>query len=206
VETVKLFIANPDDAWRRTRESGGFEAPLLFAIASAVVGSLFRAVYALMFAPIWLRFIPFGFRNRWMGGWPLHRMAGAGGCLLVLAPIGAAIGSVIALFIASAIFHLCLMIVGGLGNSTSRFEGTFRAISYSSVSTLANVVPFVGGLIALVWGFFLSVKGLVRMHRTTPGRAAAALLIPMAVVIVLLIAALAVVLGLVMASRSGSSL
>jgi len=184
VDTVAQFLSNPDGAWARTRESGGLEDPLLFAIASAVVGSLFRAVYGLMFAPVWMRFIPFAVRNRWLTGWP-HR---ATGCALVLWPIATAIGVTIGLFIASAIFHLCLMLVGGLKSSTSGFEGTFRTVSYSSVSMLANVVPFMGGLIALVWGFYLNLRGAVRMHRTTPGRAAAAMLIPLAVVILLLLA------------------
>ena len=199
VETVKLFLSNPEEAWTRTREVGGFEEPLLFAIASAVLGSLFRAIYGWIFAPIWMRFIPFAIRNRWMAAWP-HR--GATGCALILWPIATAIGVTIGLFIAAAVFHVCLMMVGGLAQSTSRFEGTFRAVSYSSVSMLANVVPFVGGLIGLVWGFFLNVKGAVRMHRATPGKATAALLIPLALVILLLIAVMAVVVGLLMATRS----
>lgn len=201
IDTVMQFLTNPDVAWSRTRESGGLEDPLLFGIASAVVGSLFRAVYALMFAPIWMRFIPFAVRNRWLAGWP-HR---ATGCALVLWPIATAIGMTIGLFIASAIFHLCLMLVGGLKNSASRFEGTFRTVSYSSVSMLANIVPFMGGLIAFVWGFYLNLRGAVRMHRTTTGRATAALLIPLAVVILLLLAVLAVVLGLLMATRAHST-
>jgi hypothetical protein len=203
VESVKLFLSSPDEAWVRTREGGGFEDPLLFAIASAVVGSLFRAIYGLMFASVWMRFIPFAIRNRWMGSWP-HRLPGMTGCALILWPIATAVGVTIGLFIASAVFHVCLMMVGGLGNSTSRFEGTFRTVSYSSVSLLANIVPFVGGLIAAVWGFFLTVKGAVRMHRTTSGKVAAALLIPLALLILLLVAVLAVVVGLIMATKSSA--
>ena len=112
----------------------------------------------------------------------------------------------IGLFIAAAVFHLCLMMVGGLNQSTSRFEGTFRTVSYSSVSMLANIIPFVGGLIGLVWGFFLNVKGAVRMHKTTPGKALAALLIPLAIVILLLIAVLAIVVGMIVATRPSGSL
>ena len=204
IDTVKLFLSNPDEAWRQTRESGGLEDPLLFGIASAVIGSLFRTIYGLMFAPFWMRFIPFAVRNRWMGGWA-HRPPGAAGCALVLWPVAAAIGATIGLFVAAAIFHVFLMLVGGLSNSTSRFEGTFRSVSYSSVSMLAQAVPFVGGLIAFVWGIFLNVKGFVRMHRTTSGRAAAAILIPMALLFVLVIGVLAVVVGLLVATRSSAS-
>ncbi|MGH9442012.1 MAG: YIP1 family protein [Thermoanaerobaculia bacterium] len=205
VESVKLFLSNPNDAWSRARESGGFEDPLLFGILSAVVGSVFRAIYGLMFAPIWIRLVPLAFRHRWMGRWP-HGMAGPTGCAVILWPIATAIGVTIGLFIASGIFHLCLMLVGGLNNSTSGFEGTFRAVSYSSVSMLANIVPIVGGLISLIWGYFLNVKGAMRMHRTTSGKANAALLIPLALVILLLMAVLAVVVGLIVAARSKGSL
>lgn len=204
VETVTQFLSNADAAWARTRESGGLEDPLLFAIASAVVGALFRAIYALIFAPVWMRFIPFAIRNRWMAAWP-HRIHGAPGCALVLWPIATAIAATVGLFVAAAIFHLCLMLVGGLKSSASGFEGTFRTVSYSSVSMLAQAVPFVGGLVALVWGFYLNVRGAVRMHRTTSGRAAAALLIPLALVILLLLAVLAVVVGLLVATRAHST-
>ena len=169
-----------------------------------MIGAVFRAVYGLLFAPFWMRLIPFAIRNRWIGGWP-HRMPGAGGCAIVVWPIATAIGVTVALFVASAVVHVCLMMVGGLTNSTSKFEGTFRAVAYSGVAMLAQAVPFAGGLIALVWGFFLNVKGIVRMHRTTPGRAAAALLIPLAVVIALLVAVLAVVVGLLVATRSSAT-
>jgi hypothetical protein len=202
VQSVKLLLTNPDDAWSRARENGGYEDPLLFAIASAVVGSIFSALYRWVFPSPWVRFLPYAIRHRWMAP-GMHR--GMGGCGLVLWPVAMAIGVTVGLFVASAVFHACLMMVGGLSNSTSRFEGTFRTVSYSSVSMLAHVVPFAGGLISFVWGFFLNVKGAVRMHRTTPGKAAAALLIPLALLIVLLIGILAVVVGLLMATRSSAN-
>jgi hypothetical protein len=43
------------------------------------------------------------------------------------------------------------------------------------------------------------------MHRTTSGRAAAAILIPMALLFVLVIGVLAVVVGLLVATRSSAS-
>jgi len=197
VETVKLFLSNPEEAWRRTRETGGFEDPLLFGLASALVGAVFSAVYRMMFFPFWVRFLPFPLRSRWAAfGSPR-----LGGCSLLIAPIVTAICMTVGLFIAAGVFHVCLMMVGGLSHSTSRFEGTFRTVSYSSVSLLANIIPFVGAFIGFVWGFFLNVKGAMRMHRTTAGKAVAALLIPLAILILLLIAVLAVIVGMLVATR-----
>jgi hypothetical protein len=95
---------------------------------------------------------------------------------LILAPIFVAIG----LFIWSGLLHLCVMLVGGLGESTSGFEGTFRVVSYVTVAQFANIIPVVGGLIALVWSIILGVIGLTDLHRTTQGKATAAILIPIA--------------------------
>ena len=65
---------------------------------------------------------------------------------VILAPILV----IVILFIWSGIVHLCLMLVGGTGSSTSGFEGTFRAISYAQVASLAQIVPVAGGLIGIV--------------------------------------------------------
>ena len=197
VETVKLFVSNPDAAWSATRESGGYEDPLLFAVASAAVGTLFSAIYRMLFFPFWIRLLPHVLRDRW----EFFGAPRSAGCSLIVAPIVGAIVVTIGIFIASAIFHVCLMMVGGLNQSASGFEGTLRTVSYSSVSMLASVIPLVGGLIGLVWGFFLNVKGAVRMHRTTSGKAAAAMLIPLACLIILLLAALAIVVGMIIATR-----
>jgi hypothetical protein len=51
----------------------------------------------------------------------------------------------------------------------------------SEVSSLASVIPFIGGLIAIVWWIVLALQGVERLHRTTSGKAAAAVLIPVVV-------------------------
>jgi hypothetical protein len=52
---------------------------------------------------------------------------------------------------------------------------------YSSTGQLAQVIPVVGGLVALVLVGILEVKGLQIAHRTTTGKAIAALVIPVGV-------------------------
>ena len=114
-------------------------------------------------------------------------------------PIGAVIGILLGLFIGAAVLHLFVLLVGAARTSASGFEGTFRVVAYASTASIAQVIPFVGGLISLVWWIVLAVKGIQRMHRTTSGRAVAAVLLPMAAVAVCVFIAMVVVVGLLFA-------
>ena len=183
VETVKLFVSAPDEAWRRTRETGGYGEPLLFAVLAGWAAVLVSTLYDILLPKPWKNLLPAEFAGREALG---PRGVGAG-CVAIVAPLLLA-G---ALYVVAGVLHASLWVVGALRGSASGFEGTFRVVSYSMVSQVANVVPYVGWLVALVWGFYLQVKGAERLHRTTAGRAAAALVLPLAVVIVLLLLVLA---------------
>lgn len=76
-------------------------------------------------------------------------------------------------------------------------------MSYSYVSSLAQVVPVVGGLIALVWNIILQVIGLVRMHRTTQGKAVGAVLIPIGLCCVCVIVVIVVAIGSIASAIGG---
>jgi hypothetical protein len=201
VETVKLFVTRPDEAWRMTPERGGFESPLLFGLIVSFLGAAVSFVYRWIFVSPWVRMFPGAMYRRW--GWAMGRRPA--GCAIVAWPFGAAFGILIGLFIVTAILHLFVLIVGAARGSASGFEGSFRVVSYSAISSLAQVIPIFGGLIAFVWWIVLAVKGVVRMHRTTPGRALAAVLVPMALVVGLVVLCLVVVFGLLLATHRGSS-
>src|SRR5262245_21052298 len=64
VETVKLFISNPQEAFARTAQKGNLADPLLFALILSWVGAAFSSVYSLFFAAPWLRFLPAELRER----------------------------------------------------------------------------------------------------------------------------------------------
>jgi hypothetical protein len=181
IENVKLFVTAPQEAYRRTREKGDLGSPILWTIIIGVVAGVIRWIWGLMFAAPSLAFLPAEARAQFAP--ILAMMAGGGIVTVILTPIFAVIG----LFIGGAILHLCLMLVKGLDQSTAGFEGTVRAIAYGQVAQLAQIVPFVGGLIAMVWGIFLYVVGLSTLHKTTQGKALAAVLIPVALCCVCLI-------------------
>lgn len=168
-ETAKMFITAPDQAWKLTRETGDYMRPLLFALIIAWVGAIFNAVWSTMFGAGMLRMLPAQYQR--------YAMMGSGRGLvasIILAPLFIACG----LFIGSAIFHVSFMIVGALSGSKSQFEGTFRAVSYSSIAHIAYVIPIVGGLVALVWRIYLMMLGVQQLHRTTQGKALMGILLP----------------------------
>ena len=100
---------------------------------------------------------------------------------LIFVVLGAFIIVPIALFVSSGILHLCLLLVGGANEG---YQGTFRVVSYSSVTSLFNAIPVVG-TIASLWGIVLTVIGLREVHNTSTVKSVAALLIPLGVVILL---------------------
>jgi len=202
VETVKLFVTRPDEAWRITPERGGLEVPLLFGLIISFLGAAVSFVYRWIFVSPWVRMFPGEMYRRW--GWAMGRRPA--GCAIVAWPFVAAFTILIGLFIASAIFHVFVLIVGAARHSASGFEGTFRVICYSSVCSLAQVIPIFGGLVAFVWWIVLAVKGIVRLHRATPGRALATILVPIALIFGLVVLCLVVVFGLLFAThhRPGS--
>jgi hypothetical protein len=171
-DTLGLLVTRPAEAWVRMRQSGDSTSPLLFGTA---VCWLSMALQGILFRLIATPILP-AFLGRRFG-----MLRGFGGAGLVVRLIVAPFIIVIALFLGAALLHFCCMHVGALQNSRSGFEGTLRAVCYSEVSSLASIIPVVGGLIAIVWWIVLAVQGVVRLHQTTSGKAVAAVLIPVVV-------------------------
>lgn len=173
IENAKLFITKPQEAFQRTRRQGDYGSPLLWVLIIAVVVGIFQWIWSLLSFGSIATFLPPDAREQM--GFILSAMAGGGFfSSVILGPIFAIIG----LFIGGAILHLCLMLVQGLSESDAGFEGTVRGVSYAYIAQLGQIVPVIGGLIALVWSIFLLVVGLSTLHRTTQGKALAAVLIP----------------------------
>jgi hypothetical protein len=201
VETVKLLVTSPGQAYAMTREKGDYGSPLIFAVIFFIFGAILSGLWQLAFGPApWLEYIeqmPPEMREAMAG-------AGTGG------PVGLVVGivltpliGIVALFIWSGIVHLVLQLLGGLRDSTAGFEGTFRAIAYSSVSQIAYLVPLVGPLLGVVWSIVLNVIGLSTLHRTSQGKALAAVLIPVLLCCCLIAAVFAMMGAAIGAALSG---
>ena len=168
IETLQMVLSRPVAAFTAMKREGGLGEPLLYAI----IGGTFGGVFALTYNFALRSFTPFGDRHNALA----HLFGGLSWIfLLVLTPLFVVIG----VFVASAILHVFLMIVGGAKQS---FETTFRVVCFAegSVSPLL-VIPFCGGLIVGIWKVILYCIGLARAHETDAGRAVIAVLLPLVV-------------------------
>jgi hypothetical protein len=82
------------------------------------------------------------------------------------------------------------------------FENCMRIASYALTAELFRVIPFVGAMIAWVYGIVLSILGVSALFRVTGGRATAVVLLPKLVLglffFILLLGIVFLVVGLVM--------
>lgn len=168
--TSVRMISAPYQTLRSAQPDAPLGSSIFFAMLSAIVGltptMLFAAPYS----------------------WFVNR-AGAGDDL-ASAQLGRAIGSVLgvllavafmlayhlgALFIFSALEHLALAAVGGQPKS---FSVTVRAHALAMGCYLIGLFPLCSFYVYPVWAMVLRVFGMNVLHRTTPGRATAAVLLP----------------------------
>jgi hypothetical protein len=107
----------------------------------------------------------------------------------------------LAAFIWCAIVHVVLWIIGG---AREGFEATLRVYSYSAGSTsLFQLVPICGGLVGTIWLLVLQITGLSRAHGISTGKAALAVLLPLALCCVVLVAFAILFAGVIFAALRG---
>jgi len=169
-ETIKLLATSPGEAFRRMPVTGGIGRPLFFAIAVGWVSIAVAVFWNVLLQGMWLPFLESAEDFAGMGAM-YGLTVGWGLLMVVLAPLFVIIG----VFIAAAVLHLMLMIVGGAANG---FEATVRVVCYTQTAQLAGIIPFCGGIITLVWTVILYVAGFAIAHRTTQGKALVAVLLP----------------------------
>ena len=192
-ETAKLFLLRPAEAFARMSIAGDLGRPLVFAVVMGWVGILAAQLYQLVLPGMPWRYFP-GMEHGTDFAVPFAYTVGT----VILAPIFILLG----VFIWAAILHLFLLLAGG---ATNGFAATVRVVCYSGVCQVLQVVPLCGGVIAFLWSIALEIVGLASAHRTTQGKAAVAVLLPLALccacAAVLYLAFCAAIMELVCASR-----
>jgi hypothetical protein len=84
------------------------------------------------------------------------------------------------LFAGSGINHLFLLAVqSGKGG----FEGTFRALAYSSAPMVLSFIPVVGPMIGAFWSFVITFIAFKSVHRTTYVRVFIAFMLPIVILL-----------------------
>jgi len=157
VDTVQASMFHPADFFSRMPKTGGYLSPLLYALIVGTVGSMVGFLWGFVIE------YPFSSGEHLSGG--IAIFAGLAIPVMILA----------ALFISAVVLQVCLFVLGG---ANENLEATFRVVCYCSGPELLNIIPIVGGLIALVWKIYMTVVGLARVHRISVPIAIVALILP----------------------------
>ncbi len=173
IETVKLIVTAPADAFSRLRADGEVIWPLLFGLFFSWLGQAFGQMWNLVFGQA---------MQSNLG--EISELEGFGQ-LFAASPLSALIWIVvwpllfgIVMLISAGIFHLSLLLVGATNKSATGFEGTFKVLCYAQVSSLLSIVPILGGLLAILASLVLTVIGFTKVHQANQGSALVAVLIP----------------------------
>ena len=170
LDTIKLFALDPMGGYSRMSLEIDLTKPLLYGLIVAWLGTFVQFLWSLVIQSSIL-----GALSQIEGMQevlPAMFFGVAGGMFgLFLAPVFILIG----VFIWTAIVHLFLMMVGGANQG---FTATLRVVLYSQTAQVAQVIPLFGDLVATLWGLILCIIGIAAAHRTTTGKAAAAVLLP----------------------------
>ena len=175
METAKLCLLSPERAYSAMRLDGGLGQPMLYCGVGLLFGVVGQMIWYLPMLVLMSLFAGAGGQGG--GGGEMAAMLGVQVVMQIVSGAFTVVaGATIGLIIAAAIGHVCLMIVGG---ARQPYETTLRVIGYAHGSTAwLNVIPFVGGLVALVWMIILEVIGFSRAHDIPGGKAVLAVLLP----------------------------
>ena len=176
IETTQQVLTRPSAFFASMPVTGGIGGPLLYGILVGTLGVVVAALYREVFqALVGSTFAGLGSSGELRRFMPFV-MGGVGLVLqVVFAPIFVTLG----LFIAAAIAHLFLLLLGGARRG---FEATFRVMCYGEAAAVINVIPGCGGVIAGVYYLVLAIIGLAAAHGIGKGTAAAAVLLPLVLV------------------------
>ena len=194
------IVRAPIAVWASVPSGGGVRRPWTFALfCGAVFGVISELIDSTTVALIrygggdvgLAELFQLDIAGRSLDWLPISVLSAAG-CLfavLIGAPLYVLVYSLLVLLWVTVV-HSLLKITGSLASSEAGYQGTLRAVCYSQVAMAAAIVPWIGDPIAILWSFSLQVPGLVRMHGCSRRRAALAVGLPAALLILGLVLAI----------------
>jgi hypothetical protein len=173
--TVRESLFSPVRFFKKISFGEGYWVPLIYALITGIIGNGCAIFWLWLFMAqlIPMDRIPFPYSFS---------------VLQVIVPLP--FQQALAVFLGSAIIHLCLMIVGG---NNKGYKTTFRAISYSYSGYLFGVIPFIGLFIGNIYTFVLTIIGVREGHGISTGKAILAVLLPAIVIFGLIFVAILLV-------------
>jgi len=179
IQTWKLVALEPARFFRLVRadQTG---AALLFGVIGASIGTIVSGIFSFFSVNAALGAMgPFLEKLREQGMDPelLQRFAGGATGISLLAQIVLApLIAFVAIYVASAIFHVVLLLVKG---APRRFSGTLTVVAYAYGIYVLTALPMCGGLVAVVWFTVAAIVGLAELHRSPTWKSALAVFSPL---------------------------
>ncbi len=165
--TTKGVLFDPKETFLRMRREGGMGPPLLFGFIGGFVAGIVGAVYSYFYMQYLTTLDPETFQQ------PFGPTA-----QFVLQVGFIPVSLIFFFFFGSGILHLMLLLFKGANHP---FQTTFRVVVYAYGSTaLMTIVPGIGNLAQFIWAPVVTIIGLSYAQNTSIGKAAAAVLIPIA--------------------------
>ena len=185
-DTVFQSLRWPNEFYARMPVRGGYWEPLLYAVVTTLLGVLVSLLWQVP-----LQMLPLAAGHGLMGklgaGFGMAAIMLIACLLLLFMPFFIALGQ----FIGAVIGHIFVVVMGGRGG----FQATFRVLCFANSSQVFQVVPGFGGIIATVFWCILVYHGYRHAHRMNQTQAIVAMLLPLALFMALVAAA--VIAGIV---------
>jgi hypothetical protein len=183
LETIQLVLFQPVNFFRNYKLDGTIGRPILFALVvgwvSAIIGSIwgmFIGDFMSTVSQFLLNRLPQFEGAEWEQLQQLEQLgAGDGTFDLIFGVVMAPFLTLFFLFIFAGFYHLFLMLVKG---ANKNFETTFHVVAYGTAAQIAEIIPFLGSLIAWGYGIVLSIIGLTEAHETDSWKAVFAIFAP----------------------------
>jgi hypothetical protein len=180
VDTTQQVLLRPREFFESMPVTGGVGAPLLYAFILGFFGLVVSTLYNQVFTSVYNQVFTSVLGQGWGGGGRpaelerLLELLQAGGGTTVTLLTGPVV-IIIRAFVIAGVLHVLLLMLGGAHRD---FEATFRAVCYAHAVNVIELVPFCGGLVALVWALVVITIGLSAAQRTSTGVALTAVLLP----------------------------
>ncbi len=172
VDTLNDVLANPTRTFRKMKKSGGLAVPLTYGWIMGIVLGCAETIISHLLTMKSDEFVRQMYPREVLELFPMLLEQSLSSKLLQLIAF-----VTIGLFIAPAVMHICLWL---LGAKKYPYEATFRLYSYTVGSiALIKVFPFCGEPVRLIWQFVILVIALKQVHQTTTAKAVMALLPPL---------------------------
>jgi hypothetical protein len=189
-ETARLVMSSPSHAFSIMRLEGGLGQPMMFALWGLAIGFVAQMVWQLPLTALPLM----------MGSMDQGEVLGQIVGNVVGGAIGVVLGATLGLLINAGITHVMLMLLGG---ARQPYEATLRVAGYAQGAVAwTNIVPLVGPLIAAIWGIVLAIIGLARAHDISMGKATLAVLLPIVLCVIAVVAIIGGIAAFAIALRA----